>query len=583
MALAGGAQGLVFWILRENWPELGAALPWFVAILTWLVVSTMIGHFADTGTNRLRLAALAAMIATVFCLPAFWVGHMLTEAPSPNFGDGNRAGVWIVVSVVCLYVAGPFIQILHRSGTATFPYDELFNQSWKNAFVIPAAGLFVATVWVMLWVWASLFDLIDVDFFKELFREDLFIAVITGAVAGFAVAVARRGEAVTAIKDVCVFLLSTLMPVAATVAAVFLMTLLIVGIEPLWATHRASKILVTWAVGASVLINAVFGMIRTSDRVPESRWREIFVALAVITNLVLISIAVYGISTRIEQYGFTVYRIYGAVAAGLLFVYSAGLAVSVISRDRLPLFNIETVNKALAAAVILVGLVLHTPLADPWRLSANDQLTRLVDGRTPAETFDYEYLRFDLGTYGERALTELGESDAADTSKVVRQELERVMQSADRWDLAQKRDLWTPSNTTLHGVGDAWPDGLLKAMNEAPPFAGPESCSPNTCHAVGLDVDRDGQLEFIGVHAPNDNAWSMHLFDRDESGTWQKAGDIMSPWTLGRGHMRDDVLYAIGDGQMKTIPSRYDDLEILGRRLSISVAEHDLALPSALP
>ena len=55
-------------------------------------------------------------------------------------------------------------------------------------------------------------------------------------------------------------------------------------------------------------------------------------------------------------------------------------------------------------------LALFSPLADPARLAVQDQIARLQRGAVSADTFDYDFLRFESGKAGETALRRLAAS-----------------------------------------------------------------------------------------------------------------------------------------------------------------------------
>ena len=60
-----------------------------------------------------------------------------------------------------------------------------------------------------------------------------------------------------------------------------------------------------------------------------------------------------------------------------------------------------------AALWVAVLILLATPLVNPWAMSAKSQYTLLANGRIAAEDFDFGYMRFSLGKYGDVALDKL--------------------------------------------------------------------------------------------------------------------------------------------------------------------------------
>ena len=60
------------------------------------------------------------------------------------------------------------------------------------------------------------------------------------------------------IRDLGLSLLSWLLPVLAVIVALFLASLLVVSVAPLWATHFAGKLLLTTCAVLIVLINCAY-------------------------------------------------------------------------------------------------------------------------------------------------------------------------------------------------------------------------------------------------------------------------------------------------------------------------------------
>ncbi|MBT8473013.1 MAG: hypothetical protein KJN99_10455, partial [Marinicaulis sp.] len=64
-------------------------------------------------------------------------------------------------------------------------------------------------------------------------------------------------------------------------------------------------------------------------------------------------------------------------------------------------------NTLMALAWIVVLFMLATPIFNPWAMSARSQYNLLADRKVTATDFDYGYLRFELGKYGDKALDDI--------------------------------------------------------------------------------------------------------------------------------------------------------------------------------
>src|SRR5262249_24478049 len=122
----------------------------------------------------------------------------------------------------------------------------------------------------------------------------------------------------------------------------------------------------------------------------------------------LVAIASYALMLRIGQHGLTPDRIFAFFAAGIAVCFAMGYAISATNFGGW-LKAIAATNIFAAFLIMGVILALFTPLADPARISVNDQVARLASGKITAEEFDCDFLRFKAGRYGHEALTQLAQ------------------------------------------------------------------------------------------------------------------------------------------------------------------------------
>ncbi len=331
LAGVGAAQGLVFWILVENWPEGHAARALSAGILTFLSVATAITHFAWTGRSHGRLLALACGTAGVYAAVAFWVGWQLPSVGDALHGDEQRALTWIVACLSTLYVLGPFLQIFQESGRWRFPYESLFLHSWNNFFVALVGLLFLGSLWAVLLLWGALFDLVKIELFSDLFSESLFIYVVTGGAAGFGIAVGRDSQrAIGTLRSITLAIFRTLLPLTSFVALLFIATLPFTGLDPLWETGHASPILLSWIALTVLFLNAVYQ--DGSGGPPYPRALVRLVEAFIVSMVLYVAISLYGMSLRIGQYGLTPSRFYALLCGVVFGLYAVGYAAAVLQR-----------------------------------------------------------------------------------------------------------------------------------------------------------------------------------------------------------------------------------------------------------
>ena len=259
LAAAGALHGLAIWLLVETWPESHGLRAMAVSGLTFLSVTAVVLHFAWTGAERGRLAAITVATGLVYGAVAGWVGWTMPVVERLSPSAAERGLLWFNTSLLTLYVLGPFLQIFQRSGRLRFPYSDLFLHGWNNFFVALVGGLFVGALWTVLLMWAELFQLIGIELFEDLFTDELFAWPVTGAAAGFGIALGRESDrVVSTLRSITLAVFRGLLPLVCGVAVVFLGTLPFTGLETLWDTNHASQLLLSWVAVTVLFLNAVY-------------------------------------------------------------------------------------------------------------------------------------------------------------------------------------------------------------------------------------------------------------------------------------------------------------------------------------
>ena len=402
------------------WPE----RPWlFAAILA--VAALAIYFLVDSDDESGPRAALAAFIA--FAAGAFVftaergrlvapgifalatgaiVGGLTWRAVGAgnDLADGSYA---LAAGAFACLVAVPLFQAdFHRHFFRT-SYRDAHYFVWTDAITGAGALAFLLLAWIMLWLVSALLGLVGIPL-GRLLEEGWFAATYSGLVLGAGLGTLRNQLAIIGtLQSVVVLVLSILaLPLAAAIA-VFLMAVLVSGPSVLWnATDSATPVLLSIAISALVLVNAV---IRDVDE--EREGRSIFKWTAFALALGLLPLTVFAaISTgiRIDQHGLSPERLWAlaavavAVAFALAYFVDALLGARSDWRERL-----RAANLRLAAGTAAFALFLALPILDFAAISTRDQLARLQSGEIAPEQFDFAALRWDFGAPGRAALEQL--------------------------------------------------------------------------------------------------------------------------------------------------------------------------------
>jgi hypothetical protein len=196
---------------------------------------------------------------------------------------------------------------------------------------------------------------------------------------------------------------------------------------------------------------------------------------------------------------------------------------------------LQPVNVTTAFVIVGLLIVLFTPIADPMKLSVDDQIARLHAGKISAAHFDYDYLKRQTGRFGTRALQKLAKSKNAEIAKRAKYELANG--GAMPAPFAPPPDI--VANIHLYPKGKTLPKTLLsQKWIETKSDTGIPACllyAASPCDVILADMDDDGVDEAIVVIGGTDIYWTGTVLKQMPDGRWMVVGNIFPP------HCRGDL------------------------------------------
>ncbi len=403
-------------------------------------------------------------------------------------------------------------------------YHSYFESSWKLLIQIAFAVVFTGVFWLVLQLGASLFEMIKLNFLKDILEKSWFAIPVTTFAFAYALHITDvRTGIVSGIRSLLLVLLSWILPVSVLLIAGFLFALPFTGLEPLWATKQATALLLVAAALLVVLINAAFqdgGVAKEVAKLIK------FSALAASMCLVpLVAIASYALSLRVGQYGWTTDRLVAAFCVVMAACYATGyLWASLRSPEWMS--KVASVNVVAAFVALFLLFAIFSPLLDPARISVNSQLAQLNSGKISAAKFDYEYLHFEGKRFGNAALNELAGRKSGKDASVIAMKARAALEKKNSWEPAV-----APNKANMLANITVWPKGSVlpasfinqdwKKINED--YSMPECMRDrgSTCDAFLLDIDADGRPELI---IPAD--LNASVIGQDKDGLWHRMGLI---------------------------------------------------------
>lgn len=562
------------------WPfdALGGRICWYTLVLSVPSLMTLsVVQLRDP-----RFWQHAGLVAAVFLALAGWATRNATGAP--GLRSDEVLGPFGATLALALFVALPWLQCRLAHGRRHAPYSELFEHAWQNALTLALAALFTGLCWAVLHLWGGLFALVEIRFFRELFRQESFIYLATGAMVGLGILIGRTQQRpVQVARQILIAIFTGLLPLLALIALMFVASLPFTGLEPLWKTRSAATLLIGVIAGLAIFANAVYQ--QGESEPPYPAWLRRVVDAGLLTLPVYAVLALYAMWLRIDQYGWTPERFWAALLAAVATACAFGYAWAALrslpgAAHRGWLAALQPVNRWLSLAVIALALLANSPLLDPFRISVHSQLQRLADGRTPPDALDLNHLRFDTGRRGYAAAQGLRDDArfAADPERLA--ELERVLKRTHRWgDHRSEAEKRRSAATTIAEArtrvalaegtpepGDGWWRTLLDDRGLAQDCLQPEA----ECVLLARDLDGDGADEQLLCELGQERGVPCRLAARDGE-TWSLAGHVQFWPKDDEGQRR--IRRALRAGRLTPQVQRWPRLAVDGAQQAVIVEE----------
>ncbi|MEM8770573.1 MAG: hypothetical protein AAGD92_02880 [Pseudomonadota bacterium] len=430
----GLAAGLAVYGIVEFWIDDsdGAPLP-IAAIFFTVTLSGAFVLLAERG--RLIPAAIGAgAVALLFVLPDWFMASHAGDA-ADNLNELPAVFWFLPARTLAAYLMISLIKGVMHSG---FPphYRQVFFHGLTLPLIAGGAALFAGLALILLFVWARLLKELDVAFFNKLFQEPWFLLPFIGAVGGLSIAMIRGQQSVLgALRFVLLLLCRILTPITAVFTVTLLAVLMFKGAGVIFDKPYPGAIMIALLIVGALIFNGVY---QNGEGAPPPTWLRIATLITLIGFPIYAGLGFTAFALRIAEYGLTPPRIAGLAVNTLTAAYSivcvAGLASELRWSAKRWMPPVAPLNMAMAVATIVVLTVFASPLANPWAISAKSQYAQLAEEKISAEDFDFGYLRFDLGRYGERALDKLLTLEDHPEAGLIREKITELRSADNRWE-----------------------------------------------------------------------------------------------------------------------------------------------------
>ena len=377
LGLAGAlGAGLLWWVLAAY--DNGKLGDYPALVLSGLILTLFGGLLAMAGPLGLwralpRAAGLAVITGALVALT-----RLRFDDPAQFFDTPLPALAGLAVAVLPV----PFLVAAGRTRWNDYPL--LFLEAWSIALRIAAAFTFTGLVWLAIFLSDQVLQIVGIGVLGQLMQDELPVMVISGAAFGLGMAVIHE-LAEVASPYLLLRLFRLFLPVVLGVMAIFLVALPIRGVDGLTGGLSPAMLLLVM-VGAGITLTSIVVDQSDAEAVQSPILIRSAQAMALILPVVA-ALALWAIWLRIGQYGWTPGRVFVAMVGGLGLGYGLIYAQAVLRgpgwRERIRQGNLRMILLVIALAALWL-----TPILNAERISANDQLARFQDGRTPIEELD---------------------------------------------------------------------------------------------------------------------------------------------------------------------------------------------------
>jgi hypothetical protein len=547
-------------IKNHHWPATDQA--WLLALYALFVfmpiaVQMLVAHLRNHLTWLLLLVWSAAYAGFGF----YHGSTVLGAVPAAGTEFGLSFPVAFELLLLWLLVL-PFIQIRLANGAWNPPYRQLFSLAWRNKLTLAEAGLFTTLFWGLLLLWQQLFHVLGIDFFRELFKEPIFVYPVTALAFGFSLhLIGSLSRWVDVVLEQLLGVLKWLGVLAAAILALFTIALLVKLRLLVFSGERAigSAWLLALVSVVVLFVNAAFRDGSMDDPYP----RTIGNALRLIMGLTIVvaAVAAYSLSLRLRLYGLTVERFWGLVVTAFAIIYAVGYTAAA-ARSGPWMAGIARVNVIAALGLIIVIAAALTPLSTPYRLAADSQYRMALRWQpragNPPAVFQtpFQYLRFSTGSFGTRRLAQLAHLQGEGSLAAIREQAVAAQNQSNRFAAGPVADSTQQlASMTVYPSGRSVPEELRTAL-EVDLRTGQRYYRGNL---LGLYIDLNGTHEDVFV-----------LFEGSSAQVYQQRG---ARWTVvgslfgWGGAIANDAELGrhLADGDYAAMPQTWYDLKVGNR------------------
>ncbi len=297
--LFGTAIGVCLWGLSSvsEWDSNPLWVSSFITVLCFGLAAVLLW---EPGARPHWVLLPPVMVFGLLVAWAWWQVPFIDDAKYD--GDDFRQPTAILAVLLCGYLLLPYLQMFYQTRSRSLPYAQWFMRLVHNTYTVAMAGAFLGIFWILLFLWAALFELIDVEFFSDLFAEEGFAWLASASIMALGISLVReRSQWIETLQNNTFSLVRLLSPILALMGLLFVAVLPLTGLEALWDTGHASALLLTLAGFAIIFINTIYQDGQHTETLKPWLLRTMQILMLLLP--IFTGLALYAVYLRVMQYG----------------------------------------------------------------------------------------------------------------------------------------------------------------------------------------------------------------------------------------------------------------------------------------
>lgn len=399
-AVSGALAGLAVWALIDVLPDWTDSDRVILALAT-ATAAFFVPFLAMTGPLAARFAALGAAVLAVPLTVLMTTASLRFDTVEGFVETGHP----LVALALAIIVPVPFLIAGLGPKRVWTDYAELFDAAWDLLIRASAAGLFLGAFWALLALSDALLGLVGIEVIRWILDTDPAPYVLSGLMLGLGVAVAHELSDVVS-PHLPIRLLRMLLPLALVVTGLFLAALPFRGLGDLFGSLSVAATMMGMAFAAATLVTSALD--RDDGAAVEGRLMQRATQVLALMLPILALLAVYSVSERVSQYGWSPDRLAAMTAAVVLSGYAITYAGAVLVQ-REWMTRIRQANVMVALGVLALALAWISPLLNPQQLAVDSQIARYQQGRVSADGLDLWSIGREWGRPGAQGLQRMAD------------------------------------------------------------------------------------------------------------------------------------------------------------------------------